>query len=166
VNYLKHALKNYLQKNKEEVTLLCHPEVSKKKPKFGDIVQIICCDKIFITVAVDQFKTYLMSEFWELATPNDIIISTEFLHVHKWLVETDQVIYFNPYLIYNIVGSLDKEYKEIINCLTRSKEILIEKLGSEINNKDRILNSRDPRNKFKKEEAKKVLELNKYLYYV
>jgi len=164
MNSLKHSLKGYLERNREEITLPSYPEVSKKKPKLGDIVQIICCDKIFIAVAIDQFKSYIMSEFWELATPNDIIVSTECLHVHKWLVETDQVIYFNLYLIYNIVGSLDKEYKQIVKCVYKSKEFLVKQFGSIVNSKDQM-NCRDPRSKFKKEEAKKVLELNKHLYY-
>ena len=160
MDFLNQLFSVYRQANKNKIKLSTQL-LSNKKPEFGDILEIYVDNSLIIGVAVSESEAILMSEFWELATHTDFIVQIKHAIADKWIIETDKRLYLTPQIKYNICCTLDKKDKTILkDIIIEGKSVPAEKSGPKI-----PPNPKDPRMKFKLEELKKTMLVNKHLFF-
>jgi len=159
MDFLNQLFSVYRQANKNKIKLSAQL-LSNKKPEFGDILEIYVDNSLIIGVAVNESEAILMSEFWEFATNTDLIIQIEHPIANKWIVETDKRLYLTPQIKYNICCTLYEKDKNILKDILAGSPVPAEKSGPKI-----PPNPKDPRYKFKLEELKKTMLVNKHLFF-
>jgi len=135
-------------------------ELSNRTTKFGDIIEIYIHDQLLIAAAVSDSEAILMSEFIEFATHTDFIVSINHAIAEKWIIETDKRLYLNSDVAYKIVAKLNQNDRIILRNIMNGSPVPAEKSGPKI-----PLNTKDPRYKFKLEELKKTMLVNKHLFF-
>jgi len=157
MDFLSEIFSVYKQSSKIEAP----KQMSNQTTKFGDIIEIYTNDQLLIAAVVSDSESILMSEFTELATHTDFIVQIKHAIADKWIIETDKRLYLTPQMKYNICCTLDEKDKSILkDIIIEGKSLPAEKSGPKI-----PPNSKDPRVKFKREELKKTMLVNKHLFY-
>jgi len=135
--------------------------MSNQTAKFGDIIEIHTNGQLLIAAAVSDSEAILMSEFIELATHTDFIVSINHAISEKWIIETDKRLYLTPQMKYNVYGKLNENDKAMLkDIIIEGKPAPAEKSGPKV-----PPNPKDPRMKFKLEELEKTMLVNKHLFY-
>jgi hypothetical protein len=136
-------------------------ETSNQQMDFGDIIEIYAGNQMLIAVVIsDSNEALLMSEFIEFATNTDFIVSINHAIAEKWIIETDKKLYLNSGVKYRIVTKLGHKDSEILRKILKGNPVPAEKSGPKI-----PPNPKDPRYKFKLEELKKTMLVNKHLFF-
>jgi len=136
-------------------------ELSNQTAKFGDIIEIYAGNQFLIAVAIsDSNEAILMSEFIEFATHTDFIVSISHAIAEKWIIETDKGLYLNSDVKYRIVTKLNYKDNAILRKILKGNPVPAEKSGPKT-----PPNHKDPRYKFKLEELKKTMLVNKHLFF-
>ena len=157
---LKQLLNVYRQANK--IKFKEPKQMSNQTLQFGDILEIYVEGQLLIATAISDSEACLMSEFTEFATHTDFIVyHVDHLIADKWIIETDKRLYLTGEEIYRITSRLNETDISILkDIIVESKPAPTEKSGPKL-----PPNPKDPRYKFKQEELKKTLLINKHLFY-
>jgi len=158
MDFLDQLFSVYKQANK--IKFKAPEQMSNQTAKFGDIVELWIGNQLLIATAISDSEALLMSEFTELATHTDFIVQIKHAIADKWIIETDKRLYLTPQTKYNVCGTLDEKDKTILNMIIEGKPVPPQKSGPKM-----PPNHKDPRVKFKQEELKKTLLINKHLFY-
>jgi len=157
MDLLNQLFSVYKQANKIKFKEL---KMSNQTAKFGDIIEIYINKRLLIAAAVSSNEALLMSEFTEFATHTDLIVQMEHPIASRWIIETDKRLYLTPQMKYNTCCRLNENDIDILKSIIEGKSIPTEKSGPKI-----PPNMKDPRNRFKLEELKKTMLVNKHLFY-
>jgi len=159
MDFLNQLFSVYRQANK--IKFKEPKQMSNQTAKFGDIIEIYTHDQLLIAAAVSDSEAILMSEFIEFATHTDFIVQIKHAIADKWIIETDKRLYLTPQIKYNICCTLDKKDKTILkDIIIEGKSVPAKKSGPKT-----PPNHKDPRYKFKFEELKKTILVNKHLFF-
>jgi hypothetical protein len=101
-----------------------------------------------------------MSEFVELGTNLDFIVKINHVIAEEWIIQTNKRIYLTGKETYRINGELSENDKAILKDIIEGKPIPASLCGPKV-----PPNNKDPRMKFRKEELKKTLLVNKHLFF-
>ena len=135
-------------------------KLSNQTAKFGDIVELWIGNQLLIAVTISDSEAILMSEFIEFATHTDFIVSINHAIAEKWIIETDKRLYLNSDVAYKIVAKLNQKDSIILRKILNGNTVPAEKSGPKT-----PPNHKDPRYKFKFEELKKTMLVNKHLFF-
>jgi len=156
-NFLDQLFSVYTQANK--VIFKEPKELSNQTTKFGDIIEIYTLNQMLVAVVISDSEAILMSEFVEFATHTDFIVQIKHAIADKWIIETDKRLYLTQ-MKYNVYGKLNENDKAILKDIIKGKHVPAEKSGPKL-----PPNPKDPRMKFKQEEIKKTMLINKHLFF-
>jgi hypothetical protein len=159
MDFLNQLFSVYRQANK--IKFKEPKQMYNQTAKFGDIIEIYTHNQLLIAAAVSDSEAILMSEFIEFATNTDFIVEIKHAIADKWIIETDKRLYLTPKIKYNICCTLSEKDKAILkDIIIEGKSVPAEKSGPKT-----PPNHKDPRYKFKFEELKKTMLVNKHLFF-
>jgi len=159
MDFLNQVFNVYKQTNR--IKFKEPEELSNQTAKFGDIIEIYAGNQLLIAVVIsDSNEAILMSEFVEFATHTDFIVSINHSIADKWIIETDKRLYLNSDTKYKVVTKLNHKDSAILRKILNGNPVPAEKSGPKT-----PPNNKDPRYKFKLEELKKTMLVNKHLFF-
>jgi len=157
MSILDDIYKAYKQSNLIRINVE-HP-TNPQHLRFGDIIEIY--NPIFVlAVYVGDDQALLMSNFWELGMNTDLVVEFNHTISNKWIIEIDKSIFITSDICYLRVSRLSTEDKNLLKNVLNGDPIPPEKSGPKV-----PFNPKDPRYKFKKNEAEKTLKFNRKLFY-
>ncbi len=148
-NYFSEALERYLMVSRNKKGNLIGYSTSAS---FGDILEIAMEEDFIIGTYIDNERALLMSEFYELAGPKDIIVEFEHILGYVWLIETDRPIDLSRAFGFRAIGILSEEDKSLLKSVLDGNPIPRNKRGLNVP----YNNPTYPQNVFKAQEKKRL----------